>query len=177
MDEFNTCEYGAEQKSEGKWLLIRIAFICTYVLLVAGYFVFLYTIRIIPLFAITPIWLWILCHFTWRYTKPDYRYYIEKGTFSFYVCYGKKAKKKKVEFTVSAAKAIAPKDTISDLIASIAPANVYSAVPSVKSNDVYAAVFTNKEGKDSVIYFVATSSALKLLKFYNSATVVTQTSV
>ncbi|MBE6645850.1 MAG: hypothetical protein E7612_10860 [Ruminococcaceae bacterium] len=175
MDDFNTYEYGAEQKAEGKWKLLKIVVLLGYILLVSAYFIFLYIIRIIPLFAITPIWLWILCHFTWRYTKPDYRYFIEKGTFTFFVFYGKKNKSEKTKFTVSSAEAIAPKAELEDKIREFSPARVYSAVPSVKARDVYAALYTDSHGKKCVIYFVATASALKLLRFYNSRTVVTET--
>ena len=175
MEDFNTCEYGAEQKSEGKWKLLRTLVLVGYILLVLVYFVVLYIIRLLPLFAITPIWLWILCHFTWRYTKPDYRYFIEKGTFTFYVYYGKKSRKEKTKFTVSSAEAIAPKDTLVEKIKEFNPVNIYSAVPSVKASDVYAVLYTDKNGKRCVLYFVATSTALKLLRFYNSKTVVTAT--
>ena len=98
MDDFNTYEYAAEQKSEGKWKLARILVLSAYVLFVAAYFLILYIIRLIPLFAITPIIVWMLVFFTWRYTKPDYRYFIEKGKFSFYTYYGKKTKRKNVLF-------------------------------------------------------------------------------
>ena len=175
MDDFNTYEYAAEQKSEGKWKMTRIIVLLSYLLLIVAYFVVLYIIRLIPLFAITPIWVWILCHFTWRYTKPDYRYFIEKGTFTFYVCYGKKSKKKKTEFTISSAEAIAPKDSLKDKIREFAPNNIYSAVPSVKSTDVYAALYKDAKGKKCIIYFIATSKALKLMHFYNSRTEVTKT--
>ena len=177
MEGFNTYEYGAEQKSEGKWKTLRVLMVLGYAFLVLAYFVLLYIIRLIPLFAITPIWLWILCHFTWKYTKPDYRYFIEKGSLSFYVYYGKKSKKEKTRFAVSSAQAIAPKDTLLDKIRKFSPAHVYSAVPSLKSTDVYCALYTDKNGEKCALYFVATQSALKLLRFYNSKTVVSDTVV
>ena len=177
MDDFNTYEYGAEQKAEKKWMLIRLMAILGYVLFAAAYFVVLYVIRLIPLFAVTPIFLWILIHFTWRYTKPDYRYYIEKGTFTFYVCYGKKTKHKKTEFLISSAKAIAPSDTLKDAIKEFDPEHVYSAVPSLKSTDVYSAFYTDGSGKRCVIHFIATERCLRLLRVYNSATVVVKTAV
>ena len=119
----------------------------------------------------------MLVFFTWRYTKPDYRYFIEKGTLSFYVYFGKKTKKKKTEFTISSAEAIAPIDSLKEKIREFAPAAVYSAVPSIKSTDVYAALYTDSKGKKCVLYFVATERALKLLRFYNSRTEVIKTAV
>ena len=177
MDDFNTYEYAAEQKSEGKWKLIRILVLSAYILFVAAFFLVLYIIRLIPLFAITPIIVWMISFFTWKYTKPDYRYFIEKGRFSFYVYYGKKTKRKKTEFMISSAEAIAPEADLAEKIREFHPSNVYSAVPSVKSTDVYAALYTDAKGKKCVTYFVATEKALKLMRFYNSRTEVTRTAV
>ena len=177
MDDFNTYEYAAEQKSEGRWKLARILVFSSYVLFVATYFLVLYIIRLIPLFAITPIIVWILVFFTWRYTKPDYRYFIEKGEFSFCVFFGKKTKKKKTEFKISSAEAIAPADSLKEEIRTFAPQKIYSAVPSINSTDVYAALYTDKKGNKCVLYFVATERALKLLHFYNSRTKTTKTAV
>ena len=177
MDDFNTYEYAAEQKSEGKWKLIRAIMLSAYILFVVAFFLVLYTIRLIPLFAITPIIVWMLVFFTWKYTKPDYRYFIEKGMFTFYVYYGKKTKKKKTEFMISTAEAIAPKASLEEKISEFAPKNIYSAVASLKATDVYAALYTDAQGKKCVTYFVATEKALKLMRFYNSRTEVTKTAV
>ena len=169
MDDFNTYEYAAEQKSEGKWKLIRAIMLSAYVLFIVAFFLVLYTIRLIPLFAITPIIVWMLVFFTWKYTKPDYRYFIEKGMFTFYVYYGKKTKKKKTEFMIST--------SLEEKISEFAPKSIYSAVASLKATDVYAAFYTDAQGKKCVIYFVATEKALKLMRFYNSRTEVTKTAV
>ena len=78
---------------------------------------------------------------------------------------------------ISSADAIAPAAELEEKIREFSPTHVYSAVPSEKAQDVYAALYTDNRGKKCVIYFVATSSALKLLHFYNSRTVVTKTVV
>ena len=119
----------------------------------------------------------MLVFFTWRYTKPDYRYFIEKGKFSFYTYYGKKTKRKNTEFTISSAEAIAPADALKEKIQEFAPTKKYTAVPSIKSSDVYAVLYTDTKGDRCVLYFVATERALKLLHFYNSRTEVTKTAV
>ena len=177
MDDFNTYEYAAEQKSEGKWKLIRALVLSSYILFVAAFFLVLYIIRLIPLFAITPIIVWMLVFFTWKYTKPDYRYFIEKGRLTFFVYYGKKTKRKQTEFMISSAEAISPKENLAEKIREFNPSKVYSAVPSVRSTDVYAALYTDAKGKKCLLYFVATEKALKLMRFYNSRTEVTKTAV
>lgn len=175
MDDFNTYEYAASQKIEEKWLIYRILLMSLYVLYTTGYFVFIFVTRMIPLGALIPVTLWIIIFFTWKYTKPDYKYVIEAGKISFYVIYGNKKKHLKAEIRVSSAEKIAPVSDISDEISTFAPEVVYSALPSRNATDAYAVLYKNGSGKKCVFYFVATAQALKLLHFYNSRTQVTKT--
>lgn len=179
MDDFNTYEYGAEQKSEGKYKTLRRVMLSAYILYVVAFFLAIYITRIFPLGALIPVTLWIIVYFTWRYVKPDYKYIIAQGDMTFTVGYGKKKKatKPKTSFKVSKAIAIAPHNTISELIREHSPKHTYSAVPSAKASDVYAALYNNEKGEACVFYFVATAQALKLLRFLNSRTVVTATEV
>ena len=175
MDDFNTYEYAATQKSEGKWLIYRILLMALYISYTAGYFIFIFVTRMIPLGALIPVTLWIIIYFTWKYTKPDYKYVIEAGKLTFYVLYGNKKKRQKAEIQISSAEKIAPVHDISDEISAFAPQNTYNALPSVNAADAYAALYKDEAGKRCVFYFVATAQALKLLHFYNSRTVVTKT--
>lgn len=178
MEDFNTYEYAAEQKSEGKFKALRILVLLGYFLFAAAYAIIFAAILKIPqVIAVLPIFIWMLVFFTWKYTKPDYRYSIERGDMTFTVVYGKKKKGKKptCSFKVSSASLIAPKADLSNAFREWHPKHVYSAVPSVKSTDVYAALFTNESDERCVFYFIATAQALKLLRFLNSKTVVTST--
>ena len=180
MEDFNTYEYAAEQKPEGKYKTLKILVLLGYILFAAVYVIIFAAVLLIPqVIAVLPIFIWMLTFFTWKYTKPDYRYSIERGDMTFTVVYGKKKKGKKPKFSfkVSSAEAIAPMSELSDAIHEWQPKHVYSAVPSAKSTDVYAALFKNQNGEACVFYFVATQSALKLLHFLNSKTVVTKTTV
>ncbi len=178
MEEFNTYEYAAEQKSEGKFKTLRILVILGYILFAAVYsIVFAAILKIPQVIAVLPILIWMLVFFTWKYTKPDYRYVIERGDMVFNIIYGKKKKsaKPKTSFKVSSAEAIAPKEELTDAIREFRPKHIYSSVPSEKSTDVYAALYKNAAGENCVFYFIATAAALKLLRFLNSKTVVTKT--
>jgi len=180
MDDFNTYEYAAEQKIEGKFKTVRILVLLGYILFAAAYAIVFAAILMIPqVIAVLPIFVWMLVFFTWKYTKPDYRYVIEHGDMTFTVVYGKKkgSKKPACSFKVSGAEAIAPKADLQDAIRDWHPKHVYSAVPSASSTDVYAALFTDNGGNKCVFYFVATAQALKLLRFLNSRTVVTATAI
>lgn len=175
MDDFNTYEYSATQKSEGKWLIYKILLMTLYVLYAAGYFILIFITRMIPLGALIPVTLWIIIYFTWKYTKPDYKYVIEAGKLTFYVLYGNKTKRKKAEIRVSSAEKIAPVRDISEDISAFAPEITYSALPCGDASDAYAALYKDEAGKRCVFYFVATAQALKLLHFYNSRTIISKT--
>ena len=177
MAEFNSFEYASEQKSEGKYLAFRIALLAFYVIFAGTYFLIAYVTRIIPIVAILPIFLWMLIFFTWRYTSPDYKYSIESGVFTYSVGYVKNKKKTKSSFKISTAEAIMPASEAKEKIAEFAPTVTYTSVPSAKSHDVYVALYNDDKGRKCAIYFVATSQALRLLRFHNSRTVVTPTEV
>lgn len=175
MDDFNTYEYAAAQKSEGKWLVYRILLMTFYVLYCVGYFIFIFKTRMIPLGALIPVTLWIIIYFTWKYTKPDYKYVIEGGKLTFLVIYGNKKKRKKTEIRISSASKIAPVCNITADISDFAPQTVYNALPRANAADAYAILYNDEGGKRCVFYFVATAQALKLLHFYNSRTEVVKT--
>ena len=180
MEDFNTYEYAAEQKSEGKYKTLKLLVLLGYFLFAAAYAIVFAAILMIPqVIAVLPIFIWMLVFFTWKYTKPDYRYVIERGDMIFTIVYGKKksGKKPACSFKVSRAEAIAPRCDLADAIREWHPKHVYSAVPSASATDVYAALFTNDKGERCVFYFVATAQALKLLRFLNSKTVVTATAI
>lgn len=177
MEDFNTYEYATEQKIEGKYLAFRIALLGFYALFAGAYFLVAYISRIIPIVAILPIFIWMLVFFTWKYTTPDYKYTIESGKFIFSVGYTKNKKKEKASFKISKAEAILPLETAREKVAEFSPVNSYSSVPSIKSHDVYVALYTDEGGKKCAMYFVATSQALRLLHFHNSRTEVTKTEV
>ena len=179
MDDFNTYEYAVAQKSEGKWKLRRTLMLLAYVLFVAAYFLVIVITKFFPLGALIPVALWILVHFTWRYVNPDYKYTIEKGTMTFYVVYGNKKKNLKATMSlrVSAAEAIAPREEIEKRAADIPQIKVYSAVHTASAPDQYGVLYKEENGSYAVFYFIATAQALKLLRFYNSKTVVTATAI
>jgi hypothetical protein len=176
MEGFNTCEYSAERKAEGKFKFFKFFMLTAYVLYSVVYFLLIYITRVLPLGALLPITLWIIIYFTWGYTKPDYKYVIEKGMFTFYVSYGKKKDRKKTEFKISSADAIAPKESLTDRIKVFNPKKCYSAVPSIYANNVYAALYTDSKGKRCVLYFVAIQQSLKLMHLHNQNTVIADVS-
>ena len=170
MEGFNTYEYSAEQKIEGKWLFLRLFFIFFYIAFATAYFIVIYVTRIFTLGALIPIAVWVLIFLTWRYTSPDYKYEISSGTLRFFVTYKKKSREK-LKIKISEAEAIIPIDTEGDKLRDFSPWKIYTAVPSKNSTDVYAVLFYNEKGKRCAFLFVATEEAVRLLAIYNSKTV------
>lgn len=79
-ESLNYAEYSYEQKSEGKIRLKRTLMVSLYVFVALGYFLFCYVTRIIPLFAIAPMLIYILYLCTWRLVKYDCYWEFNSGT-------------------------------------------------------------------------------------------------
>lgn len=163
--DFNTYEYSAEQRAEGKWLASKILLIFAYTLYVAVLIYILAITAFIPVGALIPVSLWIIIHFTYRYTSPDYKYVIERGEMRFYKRYGKK-ERLCLSITLKNAILIAPRTEAAGSIKEAKPKRSYSALPYKACGDVYAILFRDGDGV-SVFYFVATADAVKLLKRFH----------
>ncbi len=171
MEGFNSFEYSAEQKCEGKWAVYKLLLILGYIAFAAAYFTVIFITRIIPLGALIPFFLWILIFLTWRYISPDYQYTVEAGVFSFYIHYSSKKKSKapRASLKISDAEKILPAGDADVFLSEFKPLKIYSAVPSRTAENVYVIFYKDGEGIHSAIYFVAMPDALRLLRLYNSA--------
>ena len=176
-DFTSTYEYTVEQKAEGKFRLMKIAFLALYVLYPVIFMAVLFIIQLFQLFALVAVTEWMLVYFTWKYTKPEYDYSVTSGRVTFSVIHGKRSRKEMLTFAIKDCLKIAPA-TDGDFIAMLEqydPEIPYSAVSSVDSPDKYYAAFENAEGKRCVFYFEATEKMLKFCRNYNSShTVVTK---
>jgi len=174
--DFNSYEYTVDQKGEGKWRLIRILMILAYLIYCAVYFLIIYISRIIPLGALIPVTLWIIVYFTWRYTKPSYKYEIESGALTYTVLYGAKTKRVKFTTRIHDARMIAP---IGDVMAAARGeriAKIYNGAAQNSDTDVYGMMF-EKDGKTCIFRFKATRDGLRAFRYYNAGTVMTETAL
>ena len=80
MDSPFFCEYTYERRAEGTRLAVRTLAVVGYVLFVALYFLIVYFTRLIPLFALCPVALWILIYFTWPIISYDFYFEFRTGT-------------------------------------------------------------------------------------------------
>ena len=160
---FTTYEFVVAQKAEGRFLRRRILFVLMYMLYVATFLIVGIITRIgIPLVALVPVTTWILIFFTWRYVQVEYEYSMTR--------------KKIMEVHIKDAAAILPlSDPRTEVeVDRFAPEVVYNAVPSTKAEDTYVMLFEDRteqikgKGKHMAFTFVATTQALKIMKYYNS---------
>ena len=158
-------EYSCSQKPEGKWKIFKLLLIALYLTYTVLYLYVIIKTRFFPLGALIPVTLWIIIHFTWRYTSPDYKYTIDAGFLTFYISYGKKTYEK-FKLHIKDAIAIAPLCKIE----SYPIQKTYNALPSKSETDSYAAVFKT-ETKICIFRFKATRDTIKALHYYNNNTI------
>ena len=89
-DFTSTYEYTVEQKAEGKFRLMKIAFLALYILYPIIFMAVLFIIQLFQLFALVAVTEWMLVYFTWKYTKPEYEYSVTSGRVTFSVIRGGK---------------------------------------------------------------------------------------
>ncbi len=169
MEGFNSFEYSAEQRCEGKWILYKILLIFAYIAFAAVYFTVIFITKLIPLGALIPFFLWVLVFLPWRFLSPDYQYIIEGGVFSFYINYSnkKKTKKAKTSFKISDASHILASEASEDAVRKFKPSKVFYGIPSKSTADIYVILYTDADGKRCAVYFAAMPDAIRLLKIYN----------
>lgn len=167
MNENNFTSYAVDRKPEGKFGLLRIGLIALYIAFALLGFLIVYTIGIIPVYAICPLLLYILWLATWRYTQVTYEYTVEVGDITFTRSYGGRKKVEMLRIHVREATAIHPTE---DEVG-VGYTAVYDFRSSTKAPDSYCIVFLNEKEERCLAYFEATRKAIKLLSLYNSAAV------
>lgn len=173
-------EYVVEKKLEGSFLARRVLMIALYVIYVLAFFVVGTITRLgVPMLALIPITLWMLIWLTWPYCKIEYEYALMDGELTFSTIYGGRRRKEQFSIRISSAERVAPIGGEYDAeVVSFEPTRVYNGLSSAKEpKDAYFLLFENEDGEGCVFYFEATARMLRILKYYNSSTVVTSVSV
>ena len=93
-DSPNCAEYAVERKNEGCVRLLRLLLLLGYTAFAVGYIVlFCVVTQMLPLIAVLPLLLYILCLSTWRYVSYDVAYSFEAGTMVFRRVYGTRGRR------------------------------------------------------------------------------------
>lgn len=171
-----SCEYTVLQKIEGRVRLYRVLLVLGYILFSVGYFVFCTAIRFYPLACFTPLFTWIVVFFTWRYVSVAYRYEIVSGNWIFSRVLAERFHKRGFTLKIKDVERIAPySDRLerSRVEAYEAEKTIFWA-SSFDSPDLHFALYTDSDGKRTVLYFEATRRSLQLLSYYNKNTVLSK---
>lgn len=172
MSDFDSpyaCEFSYSKHAEGKNFLARLGLIALYVAFVGGFFGVCYFSRFIPLFAVCPIFLWMLVFFTWGYVKYDYYFEFSKGVLTV----GKTKTRKKREIRtakysvkVKDAEAIYP--ITSGRVKFSRETDLHDFSGTIHS-DNRIAVVTHKGKRQEICILECTRPLAKLLGSYNKS--------
>ena len=167
MSEFdspNYAEFSYTRKSEGGYKTKRLLLIGAYVLFAAAFFVVVIMTKLIPVFALCPIFLWMLIFFTWRYVSYDYYFEFREGHLQLGKIIGTKNGRKKhptVRVHIKEALYIAPYDDEMSRTKIIEAKRVYDYSESRSSDKRVLVLF--KEGCDTVaLIFECTAKMARL---------------
>ncbi len=175
----NFVNYGVRKKTDGGLLFRKILLIIGYLVFVSFFAAFCFGIilpvKIPPLFAFVVVFTAIIVFFTWRYVQIEYEYIILDGEFRMIKIYGSKQMRELCCTRVSAMKRIAPyRDEYASDADAVPKERRIEAVSSMDASDIYYAIF-NDGDDECVVFFEATEKTLKVLRYYNSETVVVKT--
>ena len=166
LDSLNTAEYAYEKRAEGSLRIKKILLIVLYVAFVGGFFGFCVGTRIVPLFAVAPIFLWILIFFTWPLVKFDITYTFAHGELEFAKTYtalkGRKVKNL-LSIKVSSATRIAPYH------GEAVEGNVRDLSSSLSSDNRVILEYRDGDGATHAVIFDVTERIAKLLCSFNRA--------
>ena len=172
----NYTEYAVTQKPEGRYLGRRIFLITLYVIYAAAFMLLCLAgpVKIPMLVSLLPVTLWILIFFTWRYAAVEHEYMIASGTITFVNIYGSRTRRVLFSCVIKDMMQIAPLSDTAQYSFSDAAA-VIDMRGSVKAEDGYFFTIKDADGKKVAVLFEATEKAVKIMKYYNPVTVVSQT--
>lgn len=173
MNENLEFDYTVTKKAEGKYRLNRFLMILGYVVFGMIFFFGLYLAHLYQFIAFIILIEWIAVFFTWRYVSIEYRYETLSGGIKFYTVYGGKKKKLLLDMRIKDFLSIKPHDPEAENDECAEQMICLSSLKDVP--DHYVATYKNAENKLCAVHFEATQKTLKILKFYNSETVVSET--
>ena len=171
----NSYEYIVKQKSEGVWRWRRFGMIALYIVFTLAFLGTFLAINFPWAITFLPLLVWVLIFFTWRYVSPEYEYSTLSGEITFSTIWGGKSRKALFTANIKDFLAIAPYDEKAEAFVTAQKCNRdFRCMSSINADDLYYGIFMLGDEK-CVVYFEATEKALKILKYYNRLTVVTET--
>ncbi len=174
MDYTATYEYVVSAKKKPTLRLARALALTGYVLYVVILFVIGFATSILaPMLAFVPLTTWILVWLTWRYVSVEYEYSLTGGVMTLSKIYGGRTRRRVADITVKDASLIAPFE--GDYITRAeryAPERTVDLTVDLQRPNVYLMLYETAEQRRGILYFEATDKALRILSYYNRATVI-----
>lgn len=177
-------EFVVEKKVEGMYRFKRVLMILAHVILPVAFIIALFPLNlgVIGLFVFVPLYYaWALRKFviplTWRYVNIQYEYVIRSGDLVVNTLYVSDIKKRAQMFKqqISQMDVIAPYNGEYKAAADASDIDKrYIACAFLEHPDNYYCIWKDKDGKKCVCIFQATNNAVKIMKFHNRNTVVTE---
>lgn len=177
-------EFIVEKKVEGLYRFKRVLMVIAHVILPIALIIALVAINMGPiaLFVFVPLYYaWALRKFviplTWRYVNIQYEWVIKSGDFVVNTLYISNIKKRSEMFKqqISQMEVIAPYNGVYKEAADSADIEKrYVACAFLEHPDNYYCIWKDKDGKKCVCIFQATNNGIKIMKFHNRNTVVTE---
>ncbi len=162
MNDFNYTEYAVDQKTEGKYLYLRIGLIVGYVLFSVLWFLGMYAAGIVQLVAILPLLLWIVIWFSWKYVQVIHEYTVTSDSISFSEIYGNRARRQVLTIPLKQIIAVFPvgkkEPPTVDLVKDFRGSR--------KTPDAYCLLGTDEKDRMCLVYFEATGRALRLMALH-----------
>ena len=174
MSEFNTFEFVVDERPEGSRKALKfwgrfglLAFVTIWVVI---------SLCTIFYLAVLPLaFLGVVLYF-WKLFNCELEYSMTSGVMTFSRIYGGMKRKKVLELFIKDMREIAPRTPESDAkLSQRGIAKTYSFSSHSTAEDQYYALF-EQDGQLCAVYFEATEKTLKILRYYNPATVVTKVS-
>lgn len=186
----NYAMYAMDKKVEGEYKKKRQVMIAIYILIPIAVIVLFSILAAIgpdlTFFAIIliPVYPFLLTKLikplTWKWVDISYRYEISMGNFTVATIYGEGDDSyawKNFEVKVYSLLRIEPyTDEAKEELKKEKFEKIYEATSSINHPDNYFATFYDENERYCMVYFEATEKVLKVLKFLNKNTVVTQVS-
>lgn len=161
-------EYTVKRIHDKKLKRNKILLVLLYIAFAAAFCtIFLVLVKMPPVIAVLPLFLWILCFFTWKYTNIEYTYVTCKGEFYIFCVNGYGKGKEVFRRRIEDAEIIAPAggEYAEKENGNFAQVLDYSS--SMNSDNLYFAVYG-----DTKIYFNVSGVLLSAMKYYSSKNVV-----
>jgi hypothetical protein len=169
-DSPSCTEYVYDKKAEGRAKALKVLLICGYVVFVLAFFLVCYVTRVIPVFALCPIFTRILVYYTWPIVSYDVYYTFEHGHMEF----GKIKKRKReslrsavLTLDVQRASVVAAYSDVQETEEFESVSRVHDFASSYSSKNLIAIVFENAGEREAVV-FENTPKLARLLISYSS---------